>query len=87
MELMRFPLENTHSRRGYVGWRGCESGVAEEGEGAGEEGGGEGGGGKDRSQSFFFFSSRGNVSRGQEWYESRGLVSSRDGPRDSIGQM
>lgn len=35
----------------------------------------------------FFFSSRGNVSRGQEWYESRGLVSSKDGPRDSIGQM
>lgn len=34
--------------------------------------------------SFFF---AGNVSRGQEWYESRGLVSGRDGPRDSIGQM
>lgn len=83
MELMRFPLENTHSRRGYAGWRGCEGGVTA-GRGTGEK---ETEGGEDRSQSFFFFSSRGNVSRGQEWYESRGLVSSRDGPRDSIGQM
>lgn len=30
MELMRFPLENTHSRRGHAGWRGCEGGVAAE---------------------------------------------------------
>lgn len=68
MELMRFPLENTHST--WVRRVARLPGV-----------------GEDRSQSFFFFSSRGNVSRGQEWYESRGLVSSRDGPRDSIGQM
>lgn len=68
MELMRFPLENTHST--WVRWVARLSGV---------------GGGP--VSKFLFFSSRGNVSRGQEWYESRGLVSSRDGPRDSIGQM
>lgn len=71
MELMRFPLENTHST--WVCWAAGLQGDRKEG--------------GDQSQSFFFFSSRGNVSRGQEWYESRGLVSSRDGPRDSIGQM
>jgi len=48
---------------------------------------GEGGGPVSKLPSFFFFFAGGNVSRGQEWYESRGLVSSRDGPRDSIGQM
>lgn len=44
-------------------------------------------GGEETSLKVSFFSSRENVSRGQEWYESRGLVSSKDGPRDSIGQM
>jgi hypothetical protein len=52
---------------------------------------GEGKGPVSKLPSFFFFFAGGrgggNVSRGQEWYESRGLVSSRDGPRDSIGQM
>lgn len=70
MELMRFPLENTHST-----WV-CQ---AAEMQGWRE--------GKRLVSKFLFFSSRGNVSRGQEWYESRGLVSSKDGPRDSIGQM
>ena len=86
MELMRFPLENTHSTRG-----GQREGGGGEGGGGGGGGGGEGGrrGGRGGrvavlKLSFFF---AGNVSRGQEWYESRGLVSGRDGPRDSIGQM
>ncbi|KAL2740495.1 hypothetical protein V1478_000636 [Vespula squamosa] len=35
-----------------------------------------------RMEISFFFA--GNVSWGQEWYESRGLVSGRDGPGDSI---
>lgn len=83
MELMRFPLENTHSSRAVR---------EREREARSERGVG---GWRRRDEGFgwvvvvlklsFFFA--GNVSRGQEWYESRGLVSGRDGPRDSIGQM
>lgn len=69
MELMRFPLENTHSSGGEKRQEGVDGGN---------------GRGVVLKLSFFF---AGNVSRGQEWYESRGLVSGRDGPRDSIGQM